>query len=317
MDYREFTCAVEERLNQKLTGGVKAGLYSTIKNNGTERTGILIETPGVNISPTIYLEEYYENYREGSSLECIADEIMEFYETIRQERSWDHEEILSYEGVKDRVVFKLINTARNRRFLRKVPHIPFLDLSIVFYVLLEATKEGTAAMSVTAEHIRRWGTKTDRLWADAVKNVRRLLPAELFTMEQAVKEIIRKNAGCGDGSCTENLLENAAGAHDSMYVLSNNLRNYGAACIVYPHMLELIGDILKTDYYVLPSSVHEVVITPCCRDMKGEELDDMVRDINETQVAEEEVLSDHAYLFERNTGKLRIRADCLAGRGIG
>ena len=48
------------------------------------------------------------------------------------------------------------------------------------------------------------------------------------------------------------------------YVLSNKLRNYGAACIAYPHVLEMIGGILGTDYYVLPSSVHEVVIVPYC-----------------------------------------------------
>ena len=65
MDYREFTCAVEKQMNQKMTGGVKAGLYTAEKNNGTERTGILIEIPGVNISPTIYLEEYYESYLAG------------------------------------------------------------------------------------------------------------------------------------------------------------------------------------------------------------------------------------------------------------
>ncbi len=317
MDYREFTCAVEEKLNQKMTGGVKAGLYTSIKNNSTERTGVLLETPGVNISPTIYLEEYYENYLDGTSIENITEEIMEFYESIRQDKSWDHSEILSYEGVKDRIVFKLINTAKNRRFLKSVPHMSFLDLSIVFYVLLEATKEGTAAMSVTMEHMRRWGTGTETLWTDAVKNVKRLLPAEFFTMEYALKEIMRKNAGNGNASCGENLLNNDTKARDGMYVLSNSLKNYGASCIAYPHILEMIGNILKTDYYILPSSVHEVVVTPCCPEVKSVELDDMVKDINETQLAEEEILSDHAYLFERSTGKLHIGAKCLEGRGIG
>ena len=68
MDYRTFTCAVEKQMNQKMTGGVKAGLYTTTKNNGKERTGILIESPGINISPTIYLEEYYDDYRNGKPM---------------------------------------------------------------------------------------------------------------------------------------------------------------------------------------------------------------------------------------------------------
>ena len=192
MDYRTFTCAVEKQMNQQMRGGVKAGLYTTIKNNGKERTGILIETPGINISPTIYLEEYYQSYRQGVALEKIVDEILRFYEEIKQEKSWDYEKILDYEGVKDRIVFKLVNTVKNRQFLSTVPHVPFLDLSAVFYVLIEATSEGTAAMTVNKTHMKQWGIEQDTLWKDAARNCRRILPAEFFTMNYALKEMLQK-----------------------------------------------------------------------------------------------------------------------------
>ena len=148
MDYRAFANAVEEQMNQKMTGGVRAALHTAIKNNGKERTGILIESPGINISPTIYLEEYFQSYQQGVELDMIVEDLMRFYEDIRQDKSWDYENILSYEGVKGRVVFKLINTAKNRKFLNTVPYFPFLDLSAVFYVLLEVTDDGTAAMTI-------------------------------------------------------------------------------------------------------------------------------------------------------------------------
>ena len=101
----------------------------------------------MNISPTIYLEEYFKNFQQGVKLEAIVEEMLELYEDIRQEKSWDYEKILCYERIKDKIVFKLINTAKNRKFLDTVPHFPFLDLSAVFYVLLEVTDEGTAAMT--------------------------------------------------------------------------------------------------------------------------------------------------------------------------
>ena len=145
MDYREFTGAVEEQMNRRLEGGVRASLYTAVKNNGKERTGVLIEAPGINISPTIYLEEYFEDYQKGRDLGTIVGEILAFYESIRQENSWDCEKLKKYDGVKDRIVFKLINTAKNRKFLSTVPHRSFLDLSVVFYVLLEVTADGTAA----------------------------------------------------------------------------------------------------------------------------------------------------------------------------
>ena len=145
-----------------------------------------------------------------------------------------------------------------------MPHIDFLDLSIVFYVLLEITEDGTASMAVTCEHQKQWGTSTERLWKDAAENVKRILPAEFFTMNYALKEILKKGMGIENGQVTvpENLFGNDSSVRDGMYVLSNSIRSYGAACIVYPHVLDMIWNILKTDFYVLPSSVHEVIITP-------------------------------------------------------
>lgn len=315
MDYREFADAVQKQMSQVMTGGEKVSLYTAVKNNEQERTGILIETPGINLSPTIYLEEYYESYRKGRPIEQIVSELTDFYDSIRKEESWDCERILTYEGVKDRIVFKLINTAKNRRFLGTVPHRMFLDLSIVFYVLIEATGEGTAAMVVSNQHVKRWGVCTEVLWSDAVRNVGRLLPAELVTMNYALKEMLMKSAGSTMKE-PENLLVDSDRERDGMYVLSNNTKNYGAACIAYPHVMEMIGEVLKQDYFILPSSIHEVVIVPYTREISRAEMDDMVRDINETQVAEEEVLSNHVYLYERSTGRLYGRSARRAGGSI-
>lgn len=74
----------------------------------------------------------------------------------------------------------------------------------------------------------------------------------------------------------------------------------------YPHVLEMIGEILKEDFYILPSSIHEVIILPKSKEIAKEELDAMIQDINHTQVDTEEVLSDHAYLYERGLGKIQM-----------
>jgi hypothetical protein len=89
-----------------------------------------------------------------------------------------------------------------------------------------------------------------------------------------------------------------------MYVLSNPVRSFGAACIVYPEVLDMAGQVLGEDYYVLPSSVHEVVLVPVSKSMEPGEMDAMVMEINQTQVAEEEILSDHAYLYQRDAKSL-------------
>ena len=312
MNYIEFVNAVKEKLTQKLGGGVKVSVYTTTKNNATERTGLILETPWVNISPTIYLEEFYSLYGEGKKMEWIIDDLAELYVEIRQEKSWDYEKMLSFEGVKDRIIFRLINTENNRELLQDVPHREILDLSLVFAVLVEASRDGTAVMLIKDLHMRQWKVTKKQLWDAAKENTKRLLPAECFGMNFAMYELLsRSRPGEHD---RENLLrknwhiqeEQEIPEKDKMYVLSNQLKNYGAACMVYPYVLDMLAEVLKENFYVLPSSVHEVIIVPESSQICLSELERMVREINETQVPEEEILSNHAYFYCAEEGKLQL-----------
>ena len=303
MNYTEFVNAVKEKLTQELNGGVRVNIYTTKKNNATERTGLILETPGVNISPTIYLEEFFELYEKGKQMDWIIEDLVELYEEIRQEKSWDYERMLSFEGVKDRIIFRLINTEKNKELLLDVPHREFLDLSLVFAVLVEADNDGTAVMLIKDLHMRQWKVTKEQLWNVAKENTKRLLPAECFGMNFAVYELLsRSTPGEHD---RENLLRRTWHIHeelelpekDKMYVLSNKLKNYGAACIAYPYILDMLAGVLKENFYVLPSSVHEVIIVPESSQIRQSELERMVREINETQVPEEEILSNHAYFY--------------------
>ena len=305
MDYTEFVRAVEKMMNQRLGDSERVSSYMAVKNNGTEKRGIMVEKKGVNISPAIYLEEYYECYRNGCSIKDIVDEVMEFYECIRFDEPWDDRRLMSYDGIREKIVFRLVNTEKNREFLRSVPHREIFDLSAVFYVLLEMNSEGTATMTVKNSHLAQWNADVDMLWEDAVENAKRMLPAELFTMSYALGELM--NGGPHGGGKPENLLTGERKRRDRMYVLSNRIRSYGAACAAYPHILNMIGEILKKDYYILPSSVHEVIVVPCFSELDIDELDQMVKEINDTQLDEEDVLSDHAYFVEYRTGKVFVK----------
>ena len=320
MNYTEFVNAVKEKLTQELKGGVRVNVYTTTKNNATERTGLILETPGVNISPTIYLEEFFELYEKGKQMDWIIEDLVELYEEIRQEKSWDYERMLSFEGVKDRIIFRLINTEKNKELLLDVPHKKFLDLSLVFAVLVEADNDGTAVMLIKDLHMRQWKVTKEQLWNAAKENTKRLLPAECFGMNFAVYELLsRSTQGEHD---RENLLRRTWHIHeelelpekDKMYVLSNKLKNYGAACIAYPYILDMLAGVLKENFYVLPSSVHEVIIVPESSQIRQSELERMVREINETQVPEEEILSNHAYFYYAQEGKLQLGKEMCIDR---
>ena len=91
-----------------------------------------------------------------------------------------------------------------------------------------------------------------------------------------------------------------------MYVLSNKEKTMGAACILYDSILTLIGERLQDDFYILPSSIHECIVVPMNITTTKKELQEMVREINATQVIPEEVLSDEVYTYTREIHRLAL-----------
>ena len=165
MNYQEFAGAVEKKMNYKMEGGMRANLYRTLRNNGTERLGIMMETEGRNMSPTIYLEEFYMRYQKGETLDDIVKDIERFCQEARAQMPEGVGMLERFERVHDKIVFKLINTGQNQELLRDVPNMPFLDLSIVFYVLLGINSKGTATMLVRNEHLKLWDVKVEDMKA--------------------------------------------------------------------------------------------------------------------------------------------------------
>ncbi len=305
MEYLEFVRIIEKEINHSLKGGMKAKLHTTIKNNSQKKIGIIVERPDVNISPTIYLEDYFIAYHHGIEIKEISKQILNFYEAIKCDQSWNTDALDSYSAIRKKIVFKVVNTEKNQAFLNCVPHIDFLDLSLVFYVLLEANKEGTATMVIQNDNMENWGICLQELLLTAIENVNDLLPPQLFTMKEVIEElkdsVQKKNM---------NILEKGLEDHNEvMYILSNPFRNLGAACMAYPGVLKMIGEILETDYYLLPSSVHEVIIVPKRQDLNIQEMTAMVKEVNSKLVEPEEILSDHAYYYSCVRGKL-LMSEC-------
>ena len=180
-----------------------------------------------------------------------------------------------------------------------MPHFPCLDLAIVFHVLVDMKEEDRiATMLVRNEHLKWWKVTREEIYREACANTQKLLP-ERFTTLYALL------AGSGEGA---DALEKEPGEEPgcSMYVLSNCIRNFGAAAVLYRNVLKNIGKYLEEDFYVLPSSVHEVIIVPDSSAPSWQETAAIVKEINETQVREEEVLSDVPYHYRREEDRLAM-----------
>lgn len=291
MNYYQFIQTVEMKVKKEVKDNVSVYIHTNVKNNGIKRYGITLVEQGINISPTIYLEEYYQQFEEGSSMETIVKDILRLYGKIRFERSWEGENLKDYPHIRGKIIYRLINREANKELLREVPFVEFMDLAVVFYVLLEVSHYGMATMMIRNEHLKMWNTTKEEIYQYAKRNTEILLPDEFKTMRAVIEELTGWKESVGK---------------DIMYILSNELRSFGAAAILYEGILKRIGDRLGENYYVLPSSVHEMIIIAQSEAPKKEELSEMVTEINQTQVEPEEVLSNHAYFYDREQEKLLL-----------
>lgn len=267
MDYTEFIEAMHSEVRKYVPADVTVDRHAAVKNNGTVRVGLVFLRQGINMSPTIYLEEFYEQYLQGAGILELAGMFAGLYEKVKVAEPYPCEDIFSYQKVRDRIVYKLIQRKTNEELLRQVPYREYLDLAVVFYVLLEGSIFGTATLLVRNEHLRQWKATREEIDEAARKNTPRLLPG---TIEQLA---------------------------EYMYVLSNKKRNMGAAAMLYPDMMGEAQRMIGENFYILPSSIHEVILIPESHGANRVQLEAMVEEINKTEVEPEDVLSDSVYYY--------------------
>lgn len=298
MTYQEFKQRILKTVQQELGTSATVSIQDIIKNNNTHLDGMTIFSAGYNVSPTIYLNYYYKEYEKGRSFSDICQDILKIYRDNRPDSNIDISFFTIYDKVKTRIVFKLINYERNRELLSTVPHFRFLDLAIVFNCLVKTDHTGTATILIQNRHLSFWNITKDDLYALAVSNTPKLLQYDLRNMTDVLKELL-----CGDSDIPAELCTDSS---CPMYMLSNRSKLNGSGCILYQNLLQDFANRLNSDLYILPSSIHEVLIIPADKNSSYDELSNMVREVNATQLSKEEILSDHVYYFSKESGRLTL-----------
>lgn len=298
MEFTNFATLIKNEVEKKAGNNYHVRLNDVRKNNGVVLRGITLMQDDSNISPTIYLNTYYDAYENGqTTIGTVIDSVLDTYERNKINRSVDMNFFMNYEKIKNRIIYKLINTEKNKEMLEDIPHIPFHDLSIVFQCLVSEEMFGNATIMIHNAHMKIWKVNAKELYDQAMLNTPRLQGYVIQDMKTVLTEMMALDDNSGE--IEENLQGDVP-----MYVLSNRTRINGAACILYPDILMDFAKAIGTDIYVLPSSVHEVILLPTEGTQDYRQLKEMVKEINESQVQEEEVLSDSVYYYDKKTGKL-------------
>lgn len=292
LDYTTFVSYIKKRIAERLGKSYSIRIFKVMKNNSLELDSLVVLKEGKNYAPNIYLNAYYESYAAGTSIIEILDRICMIYEhcavPIIQE---DFEYTL--EQMKPYIFFRLISIERNKKLLTQIPHVEFLDLAITFHCLVRSEEEGIGTIRVTNEHMKQWGISCNELKELANVNTKRLFPPVIRTMGEVIKSLLDNDS---TGEETFDYDETASEGYP-MYILTNEKGINGASCLLYKDIIKEFAQQIKSDLYILPSSIHEVIIIPWNDPEDKERFQRMVVDINSTQVPPEEVLSDKVYVY--------------------
>lgn len=185
---------------------------------------------------------------------------------------------------------KLVNTERNESLVEQSISKEFLDLSAVVRVVLKMDKEGMASMALSKGDAEILGMTEEEIYAAALANTLRLFPPKLMNLGRYIEMSIGAELPLGEDEVTT-------------YILTNQKEVDGAIYFMSPEVVGAIAEALEDDLYILPSSVNEVLLVRASELEDGvDKLKEMVRDANETVVAEKDILSYNVYHYDKEHG---------------
>lgn len=310
----EFCFLVEQHIHEympDLPENAKIEVIERTKNNDTLLNGLVIhigEGKETEAAPIIYLEPYFKAYMFGDKdIEDVMHEIARDYmQIVRNMPQFDLPE-MTKKGIKDRIYVKLVNTRSNQEHLKDLVSLPVDGgFSLTVYIDMDAPRKD-AMIQVTKELASRMDFEERELMQTAMKNTVKAHPAELVEMQKVVMDM----AGIRKFEPGDNLLQDGCAPAEnlSMLVLSNHDKVLGATVLFYPEVKGQIAEATGGSYYVLPSSVHELIILPDNGTFDERELARMVQSINSCEVSPEEQLGNKVLYYNASIDRLLVAVD--------
>lgn len=297
MNYKLFSETIMSGLNERMPE-CTVTTTSVLKNNGKRLTGIHIYKEGVTVSPTFYMEVLYEDYKRGETFDEILDYIKATFDESPSAADIDFSCFEDYSKLEGRVLCKVINKERNKEFLEDVPYYDFCDLAVVFYIMVSLNGDnGTVVLHNV--HFRQLGVTLERIYEDAVRNTERLLGFHIMSISEMLTSLISNSERSDEEKelMLDELKREASKDVERMFVLTNDSKCLGSACMLMNEKLSMFADSIGSDFYILPSSIHELILIPDSGDIDASCLFAMVKETNDTEVMTSEVLSYNVYKY--------------------
>lgn len=305
MNYDDFKELILRKIHSMYENrNVDISISSVTKNNNVclDAVSIKFIDEENKIVPVIYLNSYYERFQ---AEEMTIDEIVNAIIDLRMKNSdpgIDLENVLritEWNHIKDFVLPRLISSENNDSILQSCINKSFLDLSIIYAIsIMNNCLDGFGSVKITKDLFSHYNISEQQLYEQAIINLKK--------QGYYLRDIADVIAEFTDPSLIDDFTYNQSIELESgrLYVVGNFEQSYGASVILNPELLNS-----GKSFWVIPSSVHELLILPYNEDddtTSQEDLDEMIKSVN-TTINPEEVLSSHSYFYDGKLKELVIR----------
>ena len=251
----------------------------------------------------------YEQFEKGRTLAELCEYMISITDAQLPVSVTSLTSLSSFGEFRDQITWRLISRDKNKELLKTIPWIPFLDLAVIFSLIIESEGETQISSVVTNTVSASWNVTAEELFALAKENTPRIFPASFRRLETVIEEYFPGATDFVHEDCPV----------PTLYVLTNDAAHHGAACVLYPDKLKDLADEFGSDLLILPSSIHEVLIIADSENFTEPDYHvfcNTIKNVNRESIQPEDFLSDNMYLYRRETDNLQIFTEVPCGSSV-
>jgi hypothetical protein len=289
MDYENFKQDFQESLKEELAErGMDTDVsFQKVEKMNESYDAVTVKPIDSIIGVNFNVEKAFDSYEAGTDMDEVVNHTADSVEkAFREAPQIDITAITDYEQMKSKLSMEVVSADRNADLLQNVPHEKMEDMAVVYRLMLGQMDEGSGTVLVTDQLMERFGITHEQLRQDALENAPEIRPSEIRGMSEVMNEI-------APGMAPE-----IAPEDEQMFVASVPDKIRGAGVIAYPNFMEDAAEKMGGDFFVIPSSIHEVLLVRDNGEMTSKDLENMVKEVNATQVEPEDQLTDHVYHYD-------------------
>ena len=295
MNYEDFKEKFIEDVSDRLyEQGAEVNISVHEVNKLNESYEAITVTPeGSNIGVNVGIDKFFGAYEHGTSYEDVVDRAVDtISHGIAERPAFDVASLTDYSQMKEKLAMEVVSAEANKDLLETVPHKNMEDMAVVYRFVLSSDDDGRASILVTNQIIESMGVTPEQLHADALENAPHIKPAEIRGMSEVMAEHV------GPAQAEMMGIVPMDSEDEQMFVATVPDKVHGAGVLAYQDFMDQAAERVGGDFFILPSSIHEILIVPDNGQMDLKTLEDMVKDVNATQVAPADKLTDSVYHYD-------------------